>query len=677
MQFVYPSFLFALSAIAIPIIIHLFNFRRYKKIIFSDIRFLKTVQEETKSKRKIKELLILLSRILAITFLALAFAQPFIPQQKTTQLAAQKALSIYIDNSFSMGNEGKNGILLETAKNKARAIINGYGNAENFQILTSDFEGKQQRLLSKNDALQTIDNIKLSAASKKISEVLKRQKQAFENQSQKNQISYIISDFQKNFSDFENIKNDSNFTINFVPVQANIDHNIFIDSTWLTSPIIRINSPIQLKVRIRNIGNENIENIAITLKINSIQKALVNVNCEAHSYTDGEITFTLNSTGIQQGELSIIDNPISFDDKLFFTISTSSSNQILCINGGEENKFIKNVFEGDDAFILNNCNENKIDYSSFNKNQLIILNEPNSLTSGLSSELKKYLEGGGFLLIIPPQQNKITEINSFLSEVNSINFGVPVKQNLKVDHINTQEELFKDVFLKFPRNIDLPTISQYYETIKSTSNKGTSLMQLNNGLPFIYQSTYKKGKVIILTVPLNELWSNLTQHSIFVPLMLKMAFGNSSYSSLYSTIDKDKWINTKLDFQGAEKIAHIVGNDADFLAEVKLQDGKNTVYIDEQIKKAGIFHLEMKDKKEASALFAMNYNRAESYTQTLDISELTKNIKAEILNDDATVIQQKISQELSGTQLWRVCLMLCLLFVLIEILLLKLLLKSF
>ena len=276
-------------------------------------------------------------------------------------------------------------------------------------------------------------------------------------------------------------------------------------------------------------------------------------------------------------------------------------------------------------------------------------------------------------MIIPPQQNKITEINSFLSEVNSINFGVPVKQNLKVDHINTQEELFKDVFLKIPRNIDLPTISQYYETIKSTSNKGTSLMQLNNGLPFIYQSTYKKGKVIILTAPLNELWSNLTQHSIFVPLMLKMAFGNTSYSSLYATIDKDKWINTKLDFQGAEKIAHIVGNDADFLAEVKLQDGKNTVYIDEQIKKAGIFHLEMKDKKEASALFAMNYNRAESYTQTLDISELTKNIKAEILNDDATVIQQKISQELSGTQLWRVCLMLCLLFVLIEILLLKLL----
>jgi len=672
MQFVYPSFLFALSAIAIPVIIHLFNFRRYKKIIFSDIRFLKVVQEETKSKRKIKELLILLSRILTLIFLVLAFAQPFIPLVKTNQIAVQKAVSIYIDNSFSMGSEGKEGILLETAKNKARALINGYGDDEKFQILTCDFEGKQQRLLSKNDALQSIDDIKLSAASKTLSSVIKRQKQAFENASPSNQVSYIISDFQKNLTDLEHISNDSNLSLNFVPVQANIDHNLFIDSTWLLSPIIRLNTPIQLKVRIRNIGKENLENIAVTLKINSIQKALINVNCEANAFVDGEITFTLNTPGTHQCELSIIDHPISFDDKLFFTVSNSIPNQILCINGGDENKFIKKVFEADDSYLLNTCNENKIDYSSFAKKQLIILNESNSLSSGLSSELKKYLENGGYILIIPPQQQKTNELNNFLSELNSVTYGLSVKQNLKVDHLNTQEEIFKDVFQKIPRNIDLPIVNQYYETVKSTSNKGVSLLQLNNGLPFIYQTTYKKGKVVLLTTPLNEQWSNLAQHSIFVPLMLKLALGNTSYPKLYSVIDIDKWINTTLDWQGTEKTAHIFGNGSDFLADVKLQDGKNAVYIDQQIKKAGIFEIGKKDDKSISNFFAMNYNREESSIQTIESSELTKSVKAEIWNDNATVMRQKISQELNGTQLWRVCLLLSLLFVLIEILLLKL-----
>ncbi|MCX6185937.1 MAG: BatA domain-containing protein, partial [Bacteroidetes bacterium] len=79
MQFVYPGFLFALFAISIPIIIHLFNFRRYKKIVFSDIRFLKQVIEKNQKQQNIKNWLVLLCRILAISFLVIAFAQPYLP----------------------------------------------------------------------------------------------------------------------------------------------------------------------------------------------------------------------------------------------------------------------------------------------------------------------------------------------------------------------------------------------------------------------------------------------------------------------------------------------------------------------------------------------------------------------------------------------------------------------
>ena len=90
-----PHLLYALFAIAIPIIIHLFNFRKHKTIYFSSIRFLKEIKEENKKKSKLKNILILLSRILAIAFLVLAFSKPYIPiknQQKTENIF------IYIDN---------------------------------------------------------------------------------------------------------------------------------------------------------------------------------------------------------------------------------------------------------------------------------------------------------------------------------------------------------------------------------------------------------------------------------------------------------------------------------------------------------------------------------------------------------------------------------------------------
>src|SRR5438477_8036061 len=116
MQFVYPSFLFALSAVAIPIIIHLFNFRKYKKIFFTNVRFLQEIKQDTKSRSQLKHLLILLARLLAVIFLVLAFAQPYLPLAKTAAIRGLRDVSIYIDNSFSMEAVGKSGSLIEVAR---------------------------------------------------------------------------------------------------------------------------------------------------------------------------------------------------------------------------------------------------------------------------------------------------------------------------------------------------------------------------------------------------------------------------------------------------------------------------------------------------------------------------------------------------------------------------------
>ena len=79
MHFLYPAFLFALLSLAIPVIIHLFNFRKYQKVYFSNVQFLKEVQEQQSYRRNLKERLILACRLLALTFLVLAFAKPYFP----------------------------------------------------------------------------------------------------------------------------------------------------------------------------------------------------------------------------------------------------------------------------------------------------------------------------------------------------------------------------------------------------------------------------------------------------------------------------------------------------------------------------------------------------------------------------------------------------------------------
>ncbi|MFA6868191.1 MAG: BatA domain-containing protein, partial [Bacteroidales bacterium] len=77
MIFLYPSFLFGLFALVIPIIVHLFNFRKYKIFYFSNTQFLQSLQQQTKHQSQVKKLIVLALRLLAITAIVMAFARPY------------------------------------------------------------------------------------------------------------------------------------------------------------------------------------------------------------------------------------------------------------------------------------------------------------------------------------------------------------------------------------------------------------------------------------------------------------------------------------------------------------------------------------------------------------------------------------------------------------------------
>ena len=262
MSFTYPAFLFALSAIAIPIIIHLFNFRKFKTVYFSNVLFLKEVKQETQAKSKLKHLLVLATRILAITFLVLAFAQPFIPRENSKVVIGDKAISIFIDNSFSMDAINKNGTLLDEAKKRALEIASAYKPTDRFQLLTNDFEGKHQRLVNKEEFIELLDEVKISPATRSISEIASRQMDVLQDAG-KNKISFIVSDFQKSIVNLSQLKNDTTVHFEFVPLIAAEKSNVYIDTCWFESPVRQYNQVERLHVRIKNVSDKTLENNSI------------------------------------------------------------------------------------------------------------------------------------------------------------------------------------------------------------------------------------------------------------------------------------------------------------------------------------------------------------------------------------------------------------------------------
>ena len=133
MHFKHPEILYFLFLLIIPILIHLFQFQRFNKEAFSNVKFLQQIEIESRKSSIIKKRLILLSRLMAFTCLIFAFSQPFI---KIYDQSRSWENIIYLDNSLSMQAEGRQGgDLLNEQKN---LLIDNLNNDEGSYTLVSN-----------------------------------------------------------------------------------------------------------------------------------------------------------------------------------------------------------------------------------------------------------------------------------------------------------------------------------------------------------------------------------------------------------------------------------------------------------------------------------------------------------------------------------------------------------
>lgn len=685
MNFVYPQFLFALFAISIPIIIHLFNFRRFKKVYFPDIRFLKEVKQQTQNRNRIKHLLILISRILAVSFLVFAFAQPFIPADKKNAVAGIQAVSVYVDNSFSMENVSKNGMLLDEAKKMARKIALAHSQTDLFQLLTNDFEGKHQRLISREEFLTMLDEVKVSPAVRTVSEITARQTDILSKAEAKNKKSFIISDFQKSISDFEKVKNDTSIKAILLPVPSNQQSNLYIDSCWFETPVHQLNQAEKLNVKIKNISENNLENIPVKLFLNNQQKTPSSFSIEPNGSKDIQLSFVLKEAGIQQGRIEITDYPVTYDDKFYFSFNVAKNIAVTCVSavslplgggkGEDSKKSIQSLFGKDSLFVLATQDENKIDYSSLASQQVIILSELKSISSGLAQELNRFVQNGGSLIVFPPTQTDTGSYKSFLSSLGTNFYLRQDTANTKIDWVNFESEIFSDVFEKKGENLDLPVVHSHYTQSHSNQTSEEVLLKMRNGNPFFSKYTYKKGKIYLSAVPLNADWSNLAKHAIFVPLMYKIAMNSQSSSELFYTVGNDNSIPVTTKLMG-ENVFKIKGeNNFEIIPENRIIDLLPTIFVHNQIKDAGNYNLFAGAENLSGISF--NYDRKESDLSRYSPNELISlyeksNLKNFSLIDAGDKDISKVLADISqGKKLWKWCIILVLLFLAAETLLLR------
>lgn len=674
MKFQHPGYLFFLFFLIVPIIIHLYSFRQYKTFYFSSIIFLKNIDQETKSIRKLKHLLILISRLLVVLFLVVTFCQPFIPLKNNSHQNTGNVIAIYIDNSFSMSQLGVDGQLLSQAKEQAKKIINQAPVGSRILLFTNELSAVEEQFTSKTNLLNRLDKIKIQSFSTPITKVIDRIQNIVTNHkeiSSLNSKQYIyFSDFQNN-SAIRKVKIKEKKQSYFYPLQLTpqTKGNVAIDSVWFNEPNFKIKVNNELHVKVSNYGEEDCSNLEVVLDINKTKRTVF-VDLKAGNSKDITINYTDYQSGIKQGKIHINDKNLDFDDDYFFTYEVLPYSSILIINGEDANGAVNQVYSLDKYYRLS-----EVKYGSFlpddlKNKQLVVLNGLKEINQGLAISLKNFQRKGGSLVLFPSKDADLQSWNSFLSLIGISGIGKFEKKWLECEKPSIESPFYKGVFEQNPKNILLPKVKGYYSI---NNNFNSCILSLQNKKPL----WIKQNTSYLYTSLLDSLGSTIVSNSLFPVILLRIAelsqqkmdishrLGSENRIQIYPTNSSNTSSKSVTPYHLKNEVLDLIPyseeiNNENFISLVGLQHYQGL--------KQGLYLLENENYK---TNIALNYTREESNIKSLNSDEIVA------LFDGVDSKHLNYTSIESGTELlkvdlekpqefWRIFLFLALIFVLTE-----------
>lgn len=648
MYFLNPGAFWAFSLLLIPILIHLINLRRVKKVYFSNLRFLRDVSQQRKSRTTLRKILILICRILALAFIVLAFSQPVLLSEENEGPVISPI--IYFDNSLSLQRTDESGNLL---------LINGIASVSNFlsalpkglDVGYLNNDKKVIRWKSLTEVLEEIQEIDYSNTSLSLSDSYDKagrlQAKHF----------YIFSDFQKSTSyGLEEILQDTTRSVNLFKLSSPVDKNIYVDSVYLNEPL-SISSDNQLNIVLKNTGSEPLEDVLIKLFKDETQLASFTANIG--SVTTSNLTLDLGGNSDVTGNyrIELEDSPVVFDNIFYFSINQSSRPRVVILSDGKPNTYLRRVYSNSDYFNLELEDVNNASFQNVINADLLVLDHLQTIPPWLLSQLNQVK---GKLLVCPPEDADLRSYSTLLG------FKVlrsSTERALTLSVKSLDHPFFNEVFMDKRKQMSLPSVQINYVA----SGYHEPILEANTGTPFLMRN----GSVYFFSSSFNE-QSAFSKHALFVPVMYKLA-QKTAIDRLYHRLE-ERTILMEIDSMENESLLQLKNSQNSFVLPVRVNNDGLFLSIPDVLEQPGVYYLV--SETDTLRSIAFNYGKKESEIESLSMEELRQTIsgythmKLQEISDVQEFVNSGTNEE--GTQtLWKYALFLALMFLTAELVLLR------
>ncbi len=643
MQFTHPEFLYALVLLLIPVIVHLFQLRRFTKEAFTNVKFLKKVQLQSRKSSRIKKWLTLLARLLALACIIIAFAQPIIPHSQSA-LKANETI-IYIDNSFSMQQKDERGELLKSAVQQLLQTLPG---DMPLTVMTNDRVFAQTELSKiKNDLL----NLSYSSKDVSLKTIAIKAKHLFSKAKNTQKHFVIISDFQqKKGGDYSEFGKDMEVT--FLQLKGKNHINFSIDRVQVPKTEVGV-TELQVVV---SASRPNTQTLPVSLYEGNTLLAKSSVGFDHNTSVSTSFSLPQSKTNLE-GRIEIEDQSLRFDNHFYFSLQKADKIKVAVISADSEKAVFLQKILNYPAFDYTAMQADSWDYNVLTQADFIVLNELKQIPNGLENILQKHLDNGGYLAFIPASDGRVKAYNQLFLQLQLGQFSDFKKTPVKISTINYAHPLFDQVFNGKVTNFQYPEVAGYYPY----AGAGHSVLKYNNNRPFLLS----KKHTFVFTAPLSKTYSNFKRSPLVVPVFYNMAKQSLQLPQLFYTIGQAHSIAIAAGLN-ADEVLHLTNKDIDFIPRQQRYDEKVILNTKTLPQVAGTY--QVVGGEQSMGHLSFNYNRAENRMKFADLEQFEHvQTGMDIEKFFTTAINEN-----QVDQLWKWFVIFALVFLLTEVAFLKL-----
>lgn len=649
MYFLNPEAFWAFALLLVPIIIHLFNFRRLKKVYFSNLSFLTSIEQQQKSKSTLKKLLILLSRLLVLCFIVLAFSKPMLGDGLASD--RERSVAIYLDNSYSMQQtDAKGEPLLYGAYSSIQTLLNEREQGTSVRM----FDNDGQREFSLSESVEIIQEVKFSDGSLLLSDVVGKADYYGVD------LLHVYGDLQRSTTlPIDRVLGDTSLAIVYHQLQAENSRNLYVDSVYLEKPM-GLTGVNTLHFGIRNTGAERVENVLVKVEKGQQQLSAFTATIPGLDTEMLSLDIGVNEPLDGNYKISVQDNPVVFDNDFYFSISPAEKPLIVVLSSAKSaGRYFEKVFSNSDYFSLVS---NSIENASFEdvvNADLLVLNGLDQIPDWLVSQVDQI---DGKILVVPSGAAEPESYHSVLG------FGLDVKRRTESGTLSKKSldhPFFDGVFSEKNERAGLPNVKSIYGVMGFTE----TILGTNEGFPFLVKSGRKS--TYLITSPLDDSLTNFHKHAIFVPVMYLLAQPLGVAPMSYRL--GGGLIPLKMEGIAPGDILELRNSEDVFIPSYRYFKGEILLEIPDVISKPGIYYL-VADSDTLKSI-ALNFDRRESEIAAIGTDEFERmiagydHIRLEQVDTGAALTSN--TSESGENGLWKYALILALIFLMAETLLLR------